>query len=115
MEISGHHLETMTAVPDGQEDNLRPFHDHTITHSDKLSCGQSVSGLDILGGLLRYTHTHTHTHTSKHVSLYSLAPELMTTHFAGQTATIGTICAGLSQLISRLILKSNLQIICRNE
>lgn len=30
MEITGHHLETVPAVPEGQEDHLRPFYVHTI-------------------------------------------------------------------------------------
>lgn len=50
-----HHPETMTAVPDGWEDNLGPFHVHTIA---KTHVGQASLGSSRLAKAHTYTDTH---------------------------------------------------------
>lgn len=54
--------KTMTALPDGLKDNLKPFLVHTIAHLHKFWRGQRVSGSHIVRDLLRRTRTHTRTH-----------------------------------------------------
>lgn len=94
--------KTVTALPDGPKDNLKPFR----TLAQILAWAKSLW----VRHCSRFAEARAHTHTFKHrrTNLSSLALEVMT-HFALQTATIGTICASLSQLICRLILRGNLQ------